>query len=184
MTRAGRNGSGRYGDATMPRDNDLLFSKIIDIALLALLPFFTCSFADSQTPHVHLEAGSTRTGTLEATCSDKKCILQMRSLVLKVEAPSGKSSEFVVHMLHDFCKILFSLLRKGRSWTLALIFGAWCPRFASVFWTLTWVCFPFAPHPRLYCSEVPPLIARYPLLQPGSPVGFAARLRPAVLALS
>jgi hypothetical protein len=81
--------------------NDLLFSKIVDIALLALLPFFTCSFADSQTPHVHLEAGSTRTGTLEATCSEKKCILQMRSLVLKVEAPSGKSSEFVVHMLRD-----------------------------------------------------------------------------------
>jgi hypothetical protein len=87
--------------------NDLLFSKIIDIALLVLLPFFTCSLADSQIPHVHLEAGSTRTGTLEATYGDKKCILQMRSLVLNVEAPNGKSSEFVVHMLHDSRTKLF-----------------------------------------------------------------------------
>lgn len=81
--------------------NDWVFSKTIHLALLALLPFSTRSFADSRTPHVYLEAGSMRNGTVEATCNGEKCILQTRSLALKVEAPNGKLSGFVVHMFHD-----------------------------------------------------------------------------------
>jgi len=81
--------------------NNWVFSKSIRFSVFTLALFCTRSFADFQTPHVHLEAGSTRTGTLEATCGAKKCVVQMRSVLLKVKAPTGKSSEFVVHMLHD-----------------------------------------------------------------------------------